>query len=141
MKQLILNLSFLLLPLLCMGQSEDVTGRWYTENNAGIVEVYIENGVCNGKLISLAEPNDANGQPLKDVKNKEKSLRSRPLVGVFILKDLKLVDNVWKGGKVYDPESGNTYNCTIKKEGGLLHVRGSIGPFGKTTKWKPAPAK
>ena len=141
MRNLILNLAFLLLPVLCMGQNEGVIGRWYTEHRAGIVEVYVENGILNGKLISLAEPVDENGQPKKDVKNKDKALRNRPLTGVFILKDLKQDGNEWKGGKVYDPESGNTYNCTVKPEKGMLNVRGSIGPFGRTTKWEAVPAE
>ena len=139
MKNWILDLAFLFIPIFCMGKCDEVTGKWYTDNKSGIVEVYIENNVCNGKLIWLAEPIDKDGRPYKDGLNKDKSLRSRPLIGIYIIKDLKKNGNEWTGGSVYDPESGNTYNCKIKAVDGKLHVRGFIGPFGKTLKWEPVP--
>ena len=140
MKNLILDLVFLLIPVLCIGKQDDVTGRWYTDNRSGIVEVYVENDICNGRLVWLAEPTDKDGKPYKDALNKDKSLRNRPLIGIYIIKGLKKDGGEWTGGSVYDPESGNTYNCKIKAVDGKLHVRGFIGPFGKTLKWEAAPA-
>ena len=139
MKNLIFDLIFLLLPIFCSAQNEEVTGKWYSDNKSGIVEVSIENGICSGKLVALAEPDDKNGQPYKDGLNKNKSLRNRPLLGIYIFEGLRKEGQVWKGGKVYDPESGNTYDCTVKAVDGKLHVRGFIGPFGKTLKWERVP--
>jgi uncharacterized protein (DUF2147 family) len=44
-------------------------------------------------------------------------------------------DNTWKKGRIYDPENGKTYKCKMKLEGATLKVRGSVGPFGRTTEW------
>ena len=138
MRKVIINLALMLMPMLAFA-NDDVVGTWYSDKKAGIVDVTIEDGICRGKLIWLAEPNDKNGQPYKDGLNKDKSLRDRDVLGIYIFDGLKKEGNEWKGGKVYDPESGNTYNCVLKAVDGKLHVRGFVGPFGKTLKWDPAP--
>ena len=45
--------------------------------------------------------------------------------------------DVWEGGKILDPENGKTYTLRLTPmDGGQkLHVRGSIGPFGRTQTW------
>ncbi|MBN1327649.1 MAG: DUF2147 domain-containing protein, partial [Candidatus Cloacimonetes bacterium] len=43
----------------------------------------------------------------------------------------------WKGGTIYDPESGKTYSCTMKLSGDQLEIRGFIGIslLGRTEVW------
>ena len=47
-----------------------------------------------------------------------------------------------EGGKLYDPESGNTYSGTLALDGAKLRLHGYIGIaiFGRTEDWQRAPA-
>jgi uncharacterized protein (DUF2147 family) len=36
-------------------------------------------------------------------------------------------DDEWVDGKVYDPESGNTYSCKMWLEDGNLKLKGYVG--------------
>ena len=51
---------------------------------------------------------------------------------------LKAVKGEYSGGKIYDPGNGKTYNCSMKVEGNVLKVRGSLdkrGLIGRTMDW------
>ena len=78
--------------------------------------------------------------PKTDTNNPDESLRSVPLKGYRMLKDFEYKgDNEWEDGTIYDPLTGNTYNCTIKmKDKNTLDIRGYIGisTFGRTDVWK-----
>ncbi|WP_372928329.1 DUF2147 domain-containing protein [Methyloceanibacter sp.] len=53
------------------------------------------------------------GKPLRDVLNKNTSLRSREIVGLQIARGLaKVAGNQWKGN-IYNPEDGRTYSATL----------------------------
>jgi len=56
---------------------------------------------------------------------------------LLILKDLVLNGNTLKGGEIYDPRNGKSYNATIKYIDCQLHVKGYIGFafFGRTEIW------
>ena len=48
------------------------------------------------------------------------------------------VGDEYTGGKIYDPGNGKTYNCSMKVEGDVLKVRGSLdkrGLIGRTMDW------
>ena len=75
-----------------------------------------------------------------DVKNPDKSKRNDVLVGTVILKNMTFDEakGEWKGGTIYDPESGNTYKATIKrKPNGDLTLRGYVGvpALGRNSAW------
>ena len=67
------------------------------------------------------------------------SLRSRTVIGINMLTDYALKDDRWQG-KIYDPESGNTYQSRMKRnDDGQLEIRGYIGMpmFGRTAVFEP----
>lgn len=74
-----------------------------------------------------------------DSKNPDKAEAQKKLVGKVILHDLQHDEDAdYKGGKIYDPESGKTYSCKATRQAdGNLKVRGFIGAslFGRTTLW------
>lgn len=117
---------------------DDVLGEWYSENNESLVQIYKSNGKYYGKLMWLKEPM-RRGQPKMDDFNPDEKLRTRPLIGLVILKDFVFDgDNEWKDGKIYDPKSGKTYSCYMKfKEKNVLKIRGYFGIslIGRTTLW------
>lgn len=71
---------------------------------------------------SLGEP----GRPRHDDNNPDTALRGRPLVGLELLSGYAWNGRRWEG-KIYDPESGNTYSSRMERDGGRLKMRGYIG--------------
>ena len=140
MRKIIFSIIALLMPLAAtFAQGKpNVTGKWKLDDGSAIVEVYQQGNVYNGKIVWLAEPTEADGTPAKDINNPDKSLRSRQLIGLNMLSGLKEVGDEYKEGKIYDPGNGKTYNCSMKLEGDVLKVRGSLdkrGLLGRTMDW------
>ena len=119
--------------------AQDVIGKWKLDDGTAIVEVYKNGDAYNGKIVWLEEPTDADGTPAKDNNNPDPALRTRELIGLNMLSGLKkTAQNEYSGGKIYDPGNGKTYNCSMKVEGNVLKVRGSLdkrGLIGRTMDW------
>ena len=111
--------------------SQEIFGKWVTEAGDGNVEIYENNGKVYGKLIWLKQ-----GPETKDSHNPDAALKSRKLIGVNLLSGLTKKGDKYEGGKVYDPKSGKTYNCSIWLDGKDLKVRGFLGIFHSTQTWK-----
>ena len=121
--------------------AQSVLGKWRagTDSGACVIEIYQSGGVYNGKIVWLEESVDKDGKPVKDVNNPDKSLRDRPLLGLNLLSDLKPDGKGgYKDGKIYDPEGGKTYRCSMRVENGVLKVSGHVGPFHRTMDWPKA---
>lgn len=134
MKKIIVAAVLMLLCALsfAQGRADDILGVYLSENGTGKVQVTKSEGKYIGTLVWTKE----NGA--LDVKNPDKTLRSRTLAGTVILKDMSWSDGQWKGGTIYDPESGNTYKCTVRlRSDGNLTLRGYIGvpAMGRNSTW------
>ncbi len=117
---------------------DDVLGIWETDDGKAKIEIYKASGKYSGKIVWLKEPNNENGQAKRDKENPDKELRSRPILGINLVRDFEFDgDDRWAGGKIYDPENGKTYSCYMKLRKGKLQVRGYIGltMFGRTVTW------
>ena len=137
MKKIIFSFILMLMPL-GMAFAQDVIGKWKLEDGTAIVEVYKSGDAFKGKIVWLANPTEADGSPAVDKNNPDKSLRSRKLIGLNMLRGLKANGGEYAGGKIYDPGNGKTYNCSMKVEGKVLKVRGSLdkkGLIGRTMDW------
>ena len=118
--------------------AQDVVGKWKLEDGTAIVEVYKQGDAFNGKIVWLQNPTEADGTPAKDDNNPDAKLRSRQLIGLNMLSGLKKTGTEYSGGSIYDPGNGKTYNCSMKVEGDILKVRGSLdkrGLLGRTMDW------
>ena len=118
--------------------AQDVTGKWKLEDGSAIVEVYKQGDAFNGRIVWLQNPTEADGTPAKDENNPDAKLRSRQLIGLNMLSGLKKDGGEYSGGSIYDPGNGKTYNCSMKVEGDVLKVRGSLdkrGLLGRTMVW------
>lgn len=123
---------------LSAASAQEVIGKWKLEDGSAIVEVYQDGNVYNGKIVWLKNPTEADGTPAVDDKNPDKSLRKRQVLGLNMLHGLKKDGEKYAGGKIYDPGNGKTYNCSMKVEGDILRVRGSLdakGLLGRTMNW------
>lgn len=128
---------FMLAPLY-VTIAQDVVGKWKLEDGSAIVEVYRQGDTYNGKIVWLQHPTEADGSPVVDDKNPDSKLRSRRIIGLNMLSGLKKNGSEYTGGRIYDPGNGKTYNCTMKVEGNVLKVRGSLdkrGVLGRTMDW------
>ena len=140
--QIALLLLFILLSPLTFSQDRDregILGTWLTAGGESKVEIYRCDSVTYcGKIIWLRDPLKE-GKPVTDDKNPEDSLKTRPVLGLQILRGFTYAgDRLWSGGKIYDPKSGNDYSAkmTLVDEQNL-DLRGYvvIPLFGRTEKW------
>lgn len=119
--------------------AQGVIGKWKLSDGSAIVEVYQSGDVYNGKIVWLEKPTEADGSPAIDEKNPDAKLRSRKLIGLNMLSNLKKSDdNEYSGGIIYDPGNGKTYYCSMEVDGNVLKVRGSLdkrGFLGRTMNW------
>lgn len=118
--------------------AQDVVGKWKLSDGTAIVEVYQDGDVYNGKIVWLKNPTEPNGGPAVDKNNPDAKLRSRQLIGLNMLSNLKAKDGEYSGGVIYDPGNGKTYYCSMEVDGDVLKVRGSLdkrGLLGRTMDW------
>lgn len=137
MKRILISMIFMLAPL-AAALAQDVVGKWKLADGTAIVEVYQEGNVFNGKVVWLQHPTEADGTPALDDKNPDPKLRKRQILGLNMLSGLVKKGGEYSGGTIYDPGNGKTYNCSMKVEGDLLKVRGSLdkkGLIGRTMDW------
>ena len=137
MKKIFISMIFMLMPLVA-AFAQDVVGKWKLEDGTAIVEVYKSGDVYNGKIVWLKNPTEADGTPAVDDINPDPQLRKRQVLGLNMLSGLKQNGGEYTGGKIYDPGNGKTYNCSMKVEGDVLKVRGSLdkkGLIGRTMDW------
>ena len=137
MKRIILCAIALIMPF-AAALAQDVIGKWKLADGTAIVEVYKSGDSFNGKIVWLQNPTESDGTPAKDDNNPDKSLRSRQIMGLNMLSGLTKNGSEYTGGSIYDPGNGKTYNCSMKVEGDVLHVRGSLdkrGLLGRTMDW------
>ena len=137
MKKIIISMVAMLAPL-AAAFAQDVVGKWKLDDGSAIVEVYKQGDAFNGKIVWLQDPTEPDGSPAVDKKNPDAKLRSRKLIGLNMLSGLKKSGAEYTGGSIYDPGNGKTYNCSMKVEGDVLKVRGSLdkkGLLGRTMDW------
>lgn len=129
---------------------DGVLGVWVTADGKARVEVTRHGDVYDGSIVWLKEPlypaddKTAPGQTKVDRNNPDKSLQSRPILGLPLISGFKYAgDNVWSDGTIYDPNNGKLYSCKLTLTmDGSLRVRGYVGIslFGRTEIWtRPAP--
>jgi len=139
-KKLTLSIAMLLLFVLSVSaqNADAVLGKWLNPSGEGQVEIYKKGDKYFGKLAWIKFPNDANGKPKTDIKNPDAALRTRPELGLELLKNFTFDgDNVYEGGTIYDPKSGKTYSCKMTLSGKKLKIRGYVGIslFGRSEEW------
>jgi uncharacterized protein (DUF2147 family) len=120
-------------------KADDIIGVWLTGGKEPAkIQIYRSGERFYGKIIWLKNPTE-NGKPRVDGNNPDKSKRSTPVIGLMILSGFKFNgDDEWKGGDIYDPESGKTYSSYMYlKSKNTLKVRGYVGValLGRTETW------
>lgn len=109
-------------------KADAILGTWSNPNGQDHILIFKRGDKFFGKLDWIKFPNDERGKPKTDKNNPDPALRSRPDLGLELLKDFTYDgDNVYSGGTVYDPKNGKTYSCKMTLEGNSLKIRGYVG--------------
>ena len=116
----------------------DITGIWATGSEGGRVEIYRCGKALCGKVVD-AKRLRANPD-LRDVRNSDPELRQRKLKGLVVLNGFTGGPTEWKGGPVYDPETGDGAAKGQLKllPNGKLELKGCIAFFCRTKIWTRA---
>ncbi len=121
-------------------QKDQFCKIWYNQEKDGKLEVYQVGNTFEAKIIWLKEPNE-NGKPKVDKNNPDDKLKSRPVLGMVVLKGLvksKDDPNYYDHGRVYDPKNGKTYDCHLTFKGTSADLRGYVmgmSFLGRTSTW------
>ena len=115
-----------------------ILGEWITvDDNSGeqksVVRIYqADNGKYYGDIIELFD--DPNAVCVECVG----ADHNHPIVGLTIIRDMQLVGEELKNGKVLDPDNGKLYYAKVYLKDGKLVLRGSLdkaGLLGRSQTW------
>ncbi len=110
-------------------------GFYWNSDKSAIIELRLTSDSIEG--FTVWGP----AETQKDTKNPDIALQKHTIIGMKFLSGFEYSDksNKWKNGKVYDPESGKTYDAKmgLKNGGDTLEMRGYIGValFGRTERF------
>lgn len=114
-------------------------GRWNTQKQGGVVEIHRCGQALCGRVVD--------GAPLRadpdqrDIRNPDQALRGRRVMHVRVLSGFTGGPREWKGGPLYDPESGDgaKRGSLILADANTLKVKGCIASFlCRTQTWTRA---
>ncbi len=138
MRKIFYVTTFILIgSFLCSAQS--FVGKWKTiDDETGkpkaIVEIFQKGNQYYGKIVEmLVKPTNNNCVKCTDDR------KNKPIVGLEILRGMKLSDKELTDGQILDPAKGKEYKCTISFENkDKLKVRGYIGfsLIGRNQYWE-----
>ena len=117
----------------------DLFGYWLTPGSIVLIEK-CDKHLC-AKIETIFVEEDRDPKSILDDNNKNKSLRSRTIVGInvlsgFLIKDSK--QREFKDGRIYDPRRGREFKANIYlKEDGKLKVEGCLAFICDDEEWLP----
>lgn len=149
MKIFFIVLTFLFFISTAFSNSSDgVFGYWMSYNlkskkPEAIVLIYEKNNYLYGKVVRLLP------ERIKELKEMGEypplckkcpdDFKDNPMIGLNFIYGLKKSGDIWEGGNILDPETGKIYKVKIwvdKEDPDTLIVRGYVGPFYRTQRWK-----
>jgi uncharacterized protein (DUF2147 family) len=121
---------------------DQICGKWMSSEKNLLVQVYHDaDNTYRAKIIWFRDdPSKPMGEWC-DTKNPDPSLRTRKILGMSVLRELKYdaSSGSWEDGMIYDAKNGKEWNASvyINKEG-LLKVKGywHFKIFGRTMTFK-----
>ncbi len=108
-------------------EANRILGIWQTEEKNLLIEVVEEDGHYVGKMVwFLCASGESMMFSYRDVENPDPKLTTRPLIGMNVVEKIYYKgDNVWGDGKIYDPNTGRTWDARITlQDPNTANVRG-----------------
>lgn len=120
-------------------QDASIQGRWRTSAQDGVVEIRRCGQALCGYVVDAAPLRRNPDQT--DVRNRDAAERDRPLRGLGVLSNFTGGPTEWRGGPVYDPDSGQSGDrgrLTLTGPN-TLEVQGCVARvFCRTQTWRRA---
>ncbi len=142
MKSVVVFLLLAFYTITGVAQEEDkIIGIWWNDEITTKIQGEKKDGKYVGTIVYIVPEKYKNGEPPKDSENPDLKLRNRSIVGVQILNGFvyNAKKKEWQEGTIYDPKSGNTYDCYAWMESNdLLKLKGFIGGvrwLGRSSEW------
>ena len=101
--------------------------------------VKLADGTYRGQVIWLERDKDSNGNKILDVKNPDKSLRTKPADQVILFSGLKYnaKKHRWDDTKIYDPQRGFRAHMAAEfTSDGRLCIKGSLMGISESVYWQ-----
>ena len=133
----------LLAPTVTLAQAPSLqspVGLWQTIDDhtgkpRGVVRIFEAQGHLYGDVVRILDPDKAGAVCLKCTDDR----KGKPVQGLQIIRGLTPDGAQWSGGTILDPETGDTYRCSMHlADGGQkLVVRGYLGIslLGRNQTW------
>jgi uncharacterized protein (DUF2147 family) len=122
-------------------EADKIVGIWWNDEKTSKIQVEKKDGKYIGTIVYMIPEKYENGEPPKDDENPDEALRNRSIVGLQILEgfEYNAKKKEWAEGKIYDPKSGNTYDCYGWLESDdLLKLKGFVAGvrwLGRSSEW------
>ena len=133
------SIFFLIIFSVNLSSEEGIFGYWLTSGSIVKIET-CNNSIC-GEIATVFTEEGLDPESILDENNKDRSKRERSIVGINILSDFSIAKSdqrIFKGGKIYDPRSGNTYKSNLYlNEDGTLKVEGCLAFICDGEEWQP----
>jgi uncharacterized protein (DUF2147 family) len=98
--------------------SHRIVGVWESEEKNLQIEMFEDNGHFAGRMIYFKCSSDSIMQTSTDIENPDKRLTGRRLLGLKLVTKLSYQGKgVWDDGKIYDPNTGYTFETRIHLTG------------------------
>lgn len=128
--------------------ADNVLGLWKiiddkTDKPTAYVVLYLYNGKMYGRIVATISKDTGKVDDTLDTRlRRSTELAGDPLTcGLDFVFEMVERTKDWKGS-IIDPEDGKSYDCTIKRDGNKLVVRGSLkgtgGLLGRNQTWLQA---
>lgn len=135
MKKIALLLLFVSLQM----NAQTVLGKWKTiDDKTGkpksTVEIFESNGKVYGKIVEIYDE-AKRGRVCEKCDGTDKN---KPVLGMQVIRGMVKDGDEYSGGRIIDPESGNSYKCILRLDGkSKLVVRGYMGIslIGRSQTW------
>lgn len=138
MKKMVFIVSMLLASTVAvLAGADDICGVWSEDDGEGTTKITRQaDGKYIAKINWVKVTTDSNGRPLLDKKNPVDSLRTHPIIGTVVMRDIvyNAKENNWTVGWCYDPRLGMTATGVLWFEDGKLWLKAKKYVFTKT-KW------
>ena len=133
------SIFILIIFSLNLSSEDEIFGYWLTSGSIVKIE-NCGNSIC-GEIATIFTEDGVDPESILDENNKDKSMRERQIVGINILTDFSIKKSnqrIFKGGKIYDPRSGNTYKSNLYlNDDGSLKVEGCLAFICDGEEWQP----
>ena len=130
----LLAVSFLLTSMPASAAAPPVEGLWLTDDGKAVVRVAPCGRQMCGSIVRVLDRDP--DVPTTDANNPDRTRRSRPIIGLQVLRGFNPGSAAWEGGQAYDPKSGKSYRSSLKlNRDGSLRVTGCVLFLCQSVRW------